>query len=301
MVISPPSLRASTGPQEHADLLAESLPERFGPSAIESEIGVSSHYCRPCFALDGMGRTAYSNKLGVISSGGSPMAKKTASDHTAQEKGRHPAAPSSNTSPSRSVTSARHPPHHSPTAGRKRTSRTRGPRWSPAPDIHRLEGWQRIAAWSRRTCRKRTKSSRNTWRNISSEQKSQEDLERPWVPQVTRDAVVHFIRHWAAHRALAGPPRMVGIAKSKFSRWDRRLGTPNRHNAPIPWPPGWRTGRRAAIVVFPMKPQFRGYRRLAYMSGRRRRGCQPLQRLLRAQGRRQARPWEGSASGRGRA
>jgi hypothetical protein len=42
----------------------------------------------------------------------------------------------------------------------------------------------------------------------------------------------------------------LGVAMSKFSRWDRRLGTPNRHNAPIPrssWLEGW---EKAAIVAF---------------------------------------------------
>jgi transposase InsO family protein len=52
---------------------------------------------------------------------------------------------------------------------------------------------------------------------------------------------------------------------SKFSRWDRRLGTPNRHNAPIPrsfWLEDW---ERAAIMAFHDGYPLEGYRRLAYM------------------------------------
>jgi putative transposase len=52
---------------------------------------------------------------------------------------------------------------------------------------------------------------------------------------------------------------------SKFSRWDRRQGTPNRHNAPIPrrsWLEDW---EKAAIVAFHDRHPLEGYRRLAYM------------------------------------
>lgn len=57
----------------------------------------------------------------------------------------------------------------------------------------------------------------------------------------------------------------LGIAMSKFSRWDRRLGTPNRHNAPIPrsfWLEDW---EKAAIAAFHDRYPLEGYRRLAYM------------------------------------
>ena len=52
---------------------------------------------------------------------------------------------------------------------------------------------------------------------------------------------------------------------SKFSRWERRRGTPNRHNAPIPrsfWLEDW---EQAAIVAFHDRFSLEGYRRLAYM------------------------------------
>ena len=55
----------------------------------------------------------------------------------------------------------------------------------------------------------------------------------------------------------------LGIAMNKFSRWDRRLVTPNQHNAPIPcssWLEDW---EKAAIVAFHDRHPLEGYRRLA--------------------------------------
>jgi putative transposase len=57
----------------------------------------------------------------------------------------------------------------------------------------------------------------------------------------------------------------LGIALSKFSRWSRRLGTPNQHNAPFPrsfWLEDW---EKAAIVAFHDRYPLEGYRRLTYM------------------------------------
>ena len=57
----------------------------------------------------------------------------------------------------------------------------------------------------------------------------------------------------------------LGITTSKFSRWSERLGTPNRHNTPIPldfWLEDW---EKAAIVAFHDRYPLEGYRRLAYM------------------------------------
>ena len=58
----------------------------------------------------------------------------------------------------------------------------------------------------------------------------------------------------------------LGIALSKFSRWSRRRGTPNRHNAPIPRAllargRGRRPPSSPSIDRYPLE----GYRRLAYM------------------------------------
>ena len=55
------------------------------------------------------------------------------------------------------------------------------------------------------------------------------------------------------------------MARSKFDRWSRRLGTPNQHNGRIPrdfWLEDW---EKAAIIAFHDLYPLEGYRRLAYM------------------------------------
>lgn len=57
----------------------------------------------------------------------------------------------------------------------------------------------------------------------------------------------------------------LGVARSKFDRWSRRLGTPNRHNGRIPrdfWLEDW---EKARIIAFHDLYPLEGYRRLAYM------------------------------------
>jgi len=57
----------------------------------------------------------------------------------------------------------------------------------------------------------------------------------------------------------------LGIARTQFSRWSRRLGTPNRHNASLPrdfWLEDW---EKTAIIAFHDLNPLEGYRRLAYM------------------------------------
>ncbi len=55
------------------------------------------------------------------------------------------------------------------------------------------------------------------------------------------------------------------MARSKFDRWKRRVGTPNLHNGRIPrdfWLEDW---EKAAIIAFHDLYPLEGYRRLAYM------------------------------------
>src|SRR5262249_43989188 len=91
-------------------------------------------------------------------------------------------------------------------------------------------------------------------------------LNGTWVPQATRDAVVRFIRHWAGRTGISLGLLVgwLGIAMNKFSSWDRRLETPNRHNAPIPRPSWLENWEKAAIVAFHDRYPLEGYRRLAY-------------------------------------
>jgi putative transposase len=88
-----------------------------------------------------------------------------------------------------------------------------------------------------------------------------------WVPQATRDSVVQFIRYWAGRTGLS-VLLLIGwlaIARSKFNRWSRRLGSPNQHNATVPrdfWLEDW---EKAAIIAFHDVYPSEGYRRLTYM------------------------------------
>ncbi len=55
------------------------------------------------------------------------------------------------------------------------------------------------------------------------------------------------------------------MARSKFDRWNQRLGTPNQHNGRIPrdfWLEDW---EKAKIIAFRDLYPLEGYRRLAYM------------------------------------
>jgi putative transposase len=57
----------------------------------------------------------------------------------------------------------------------------------------------------------------------------------------------------------------LGIARTQFSRWSRRLRTPNQHNGSLPrdfWLEDW---EKAAIIAFRDRYPLEGYRRLAYM------------------------------------
>jgi transposase InsO family protein len=55
------------------------------------------------------------------------------------------------------------------------------------------------------------------------------------------------------------------MARSKFDRWRRRLGTPNRHNGRIPCDFWLEDAEKAAILAFHDLCPLEGYRRLAYM------------------------------------
>jgi putative transposase len=57
----------------------------------------------------------------------------------------------------------------------------------------------------------------------------------------------------------------LGIARTQFSRWSRRLGTPNQHNASLPRDFWLEDGEKAAIIAFRDRYPLEGYRRLAYM------------------------------------
>ena len=59
--------------------------------------------------------------------------------------------------------------------------------------------------------------------------------------------------------------RWLGLARSKFDRWGRRLGTANQHNGRIPRDFWLEDGEKAQIIAFRDLYPLEGYRRLAYM------------------------------------
>jgi len=79
--------------------------------------------------------------------------------------------------------------------------------------------------------------------------------------------VVHFIWHWATRTGLSVVLLVgwLGIALSKFSRWSRRLGTPNHHNGRIPRDFWLEQEEKTKILAFHDLYPLEGYRRLAYM------------------------------------
>ena len=79
--------------------------------------------------------------------------------------------------------------------------------------------------------------------------------------------MVKFILDWAGKTGLPvwRLLQWLGIARTQFSRWSRRLGIPNRHNASLPrdfWLEDW---EKTAIIAFHDLNPLEGYRRLAYM------------------------------------
>jgi putative transposase len=59
--------------------------------------------------------------------------------------------------------------------------------------------------------------------------------------------------------------RWLGLARSTFDRWGRRLGLPNQHNGHVPrdfWLEDW---EKAQIIAFHDLHPLEGYRRLTYM------------------------------------
>ena len=55
------------------------------------------------------------------------------------------------------------------------------------------------------------------------------------------------------------------MARSKFDRWSRRAGTPNRHNGRIPRDFWLEDAEKAQIIAFHDTYPLEGYRRLAFM------------------------------------
>lgn len=82
-----------------------------------------------------------------------------------------------------------------------------------------------------------------------------------------RDAVVDFIRHWAAKTGLAIERLLewLGLSVGKFYEWRQRYGRTNQHNGSVPrdfWLQPW---EKQGILNFQQQYPLEGYRRLTYM------------------------------------
>jgi len=82
-----------------------------------------------------------------------------------------------------------------------------------------------------------------------------------------RDEIVEFIQHWHQRGELATSQLIswAGLSRNRFYDWQKRLGKPNDHNAPIPkqhWLLEW---ERKAIIQYATEHLEAGYRRIAYL------------------------------------
>ena len=94
--------------------------------------------------------------------------------------------------------------------------------------------------------------------------------------------------------------RLLGLAPSKYSDWQRRQGRPNRHNGQIPSRHGLQPWEREAIITFTREHPLEGYRRLCYrMIDEDSVACAPstVYRVLKSAGLLNA--WEVKASSKG--
>jgi putative transposase len=87
------------------------------------------------------------------------------------------------------------------------------------------------------------------------------------VPHDRRDRVIDFVHRWSGETEIAVCTFILwlGLATSKFYRWQERYGKVNEHNAWIPrdfWLEEW---EKRAIIEFHDRYPREGYRRLTLM------------------------------------
>ena len=88
-----------------------------------------------------------------------------------------------------------------------------------------------------------------------------------WVPHDTRDAIVDFVRAFAAKTELS-TVRVVGwlgVARGKFYDWQKRYGRVNEHNCLVPRDHWIDDDERQRIIDFHQRFPLEGYRRLTFM------------------------------------
>jgi len=87
------------------------------------------------------------------------------------------------------------------------------------------------------------------------------------VPHDTRDRVIDFVHRWSEPTEITVCTFVLwlGLATSKFYRWQVRYGKANEHNHGVPRDfrrEGW---EKQAIIEFHDRYPLEGYRRLTFM------------------------------------
>jgi transposase InsO family protein len=90
---------------------------------------------------------------------------------------------------------------------------------------------------------------------------------KQWIEQPKRDEVVQFVQSWSekVDWSLSHMLTQIGLPRSKYYQWQKRVGQANQHNAPIP-SQNWLTpAEKAAIVAYHDQHLGEGYRRLSFL------------------------------------
>jgi transposase InsO family protein len=87
------------------------------------------------------------------------------------------------------------------------------------------------------------------------------------VPPDVRDAVVDFVRDWAAKTEWPAKRLLgwVGLAAAKYHAWTGRYGKAHEPAGPVPRDHGLTDAEKQAILDFHSQHPLDGYRRLTYM------------------------------------
>ena len=87
------------------------------------------------------------------------------------------------------------------------------------------------------------------------------------MPPDVRDAVVDFVRDWAAKAELPAKRLLgwVGLAAAKYHAWTGRYGQAPEPNGKVPRDHELTAAEKKAIIDFHHRHPFEGYRRLTYL------------------------------------
>ena len=92
-------------------------------------------------------------------------------------------------------------------------------------------------------------------------------MRQRWVPHDTRDAIVDFVRAYAARTELdtRWVLTQLALAPSQFYRWTARYGRATTHNGQLPRDHWLSPEERTAILAYHADHALEGYRRMTFM------------------------------------